>query len=203
MDANQIYSQLRQILGAHKREIENLQDEIRKIRDVARGPASEIDKIPGRRVSYVLVGSQTFTTSQDGARGNAINMTVSQDGPFIWTHYPFVLWRPSLPSNATNLGRWRPVYTTPLPVETVTTEVVDLSYEIFDGGSDRALQNAAVPPLVSGPMMVHALPTPTIFAPNSTVQFVPTYHNVLFNASTAATEGTLVVAFPGFRVINM
>lgn len=202
VDLNQTFAQLRQILGAHKREIEALQGEIKNLR-ANRSVQQEIDAIPGRRVFHSLVGSQTFTASQDGVRGSTISITVSQDGPFVMTHYPFVAWRSSLPSNATDLGRWRPVSTWPLADQVIDTNIVDLSYEMFDGGSERAMQNSAVPPMLSRPDQMHPLPIPTLFTPNSTIQFIPTYHNVLFNDSTATTEGTLVVALPGYRIVNM
>jgi len=45
---------------------------------------------------------------------------------------------------------------------------------------------------------------PTLFSPNTVVVFTPTYADILFNGSAAipATEGTLVVTLPGYRIIN-
>lgn len=208
MDNNQ-FAQIRQILTAHKREIEVLQNEIGRLRNAPakRSPQEEIDAIAGRRVAFTYVGSQTFTTSNDGARGSAINMTVSQDGPFIWTHYPFVLWRSTAPSNATDFGKWRPVQTF-YPSEHhaavgTATNVINISYEIADSGSQRNFQNAACPPILSQYNALIPLSAPTLFAPNTVISFTPTYEDINLGGSTATTTGTLVVAFPGYRIVNM
>ena len=194
---------IRKALGGLQQQI----DELRQAHG-NRGPQDEIDSIPGRRIAYTLVGTQDFTTTQDNTRAGAINMQISQDGPFVMTHYPVAMWRPSLPTNATNFGKWRPVYTWPLEAQQITaagtlTDVIDISYEIVDGGSQRNFQNLAAPPILSRPDELHRLPCPTMFAPNSTVQFFPTYNDIAFGGAVATTTGTLVVGLPGYRVVNM
>lgn len=191
---------LRQVLSALKAEISDLRQQVA---NKPRGVLAYIDEIPGRRIFYSLVGSQLFTTAQDGLRGNPIIMTVNQDGPFIMTHYPVAMWRSTLPTNATDFGRWRPARTWPLPTQTLTTNFIDISYELVDAGSQRHLQNLAMPPLLSQPDELLCLPIPTLFAPNTTIQFIPTYQDIAFGGSTATTEGSLVVALPGYRVVNM
>ena len=45
---------------------------------------------------------------------------------------------------------------------------------------------------------------PTLWAPNSTIQFYPTYLNIEFNAAdTPPTAGILHVAFIGYRIVNL
>lgn len=163
-----------------------------------------IDSIPGRRVFYTLVGTQTFTTTNDGARGNAITFEISQDGPFIMTHYPFVMWRSTLPTNATDFGRWRTVCTAYLPTQQLTTNFIDISYEMSDSGSQRNFQNdQPVPPLLSKPDDIVPLPVQSLFKPQSVISFIPTYNDILLAGSTATTQGTLVVALPGYKIINL
>jgi hypothetical protein len=130
-------------------------------------------------------------------------ITVSQDGPFIQTHYPLVLWFPSAPDNATNFGRWRPVSTFPLPTQVVSTDIIDLQYEIVDGGSQRQFQNAPRGPLFSRPDNVVPLPSPVQWAPNATLSFVPLYQAITWNSAVPPTQGTLHVDFPGFRIVNL
>lgn len=194
--------QLRKILNAHKSGIESL---LAKVSLLERGKTleDEIEAIKGRRIFYNLVGQQTFTSSNDGARGNPINMLVSQDGPFVLMGYPLVLWRSSLPSNATDFGRWRPVCSAYLPTQQLTTNFVDISWELTDGGSQRNFQNLASAPLFSRPDAVLPLPKPTLFAPNTTIQFIPTYQDIFLAGATPTTEGTLVVALPGYRIVQM
>lgn len=162
-----------------------------------------IEAIPGRRVFFTMVGNQTFTTTQDGARGNAITFEISQDGPWIMTHYPFVLWRSSLPTNATDFGMWRPINTGYLPTQELGTNFIDISYEMQDSGSNRNFQNLATPPLLSTPNWLMPLPVPTLFKPQSVISFIPTYENILFEGSTATTQGTLAVALPGYKIVNL
>lgn len=169
----------------------------------AKSPEQVLDSIPGRRIYYSLVGSQLFDTDQNGTRGNPINLLVSQDGPFVQTHYPIVMWKPTLPTNATNFGRWRSVYHGPLDTQALTTDFISISYEIIDGGSQRNFQNSPLPPLISTVEDAKPLPMPTLFAPNTTIQFVPTYEDIEFGGSQATTEGSLVVALPGYRIVSL
>jgi hypothetical protein len=194
----QIDPQLAQLLRKMKAQIAALERRPRTITE-------EIDAIDGRRIYYTMIGTQDFTIDQEGTRGQSINMLVSQDGPFIETHYPLVMWRSSAPSNATDFGRWRPVSSWPLPDQVLDTNIIDISYEVVDGGSQRNFQQAAVPAgLLSRPDNMIPLPVPTLFTPNTTVQFYPTYENILFDDDPPTTEqGTLVVALPGYRIVNL
>src|SRR5690606_10068913 len=108
-------------------------------------------------------------------RAAPITMNVSQDGPFVMTHYPMCVWRPSAPDNTTNLGRWRPVSTFPLPEQVVDTDIIDIMYELQDGGNSRLLQNEPRGPLLSRPDNIVPCPIPTLWSPNSVVLFIPTY----------------------------
>lgn len=173
--------------------------------DVPRTPQEEIDALPGRRIFYTLSGRQNFTLAQLGQRADPINLTVSMDGPFCATHYPVVMWRPNTPDNATNLGRWSPVMSYPLPDQQLANmDIIDIGYEFFDGGSQRAFNNEEVPPIVSNPRDMVKLPQPTLFAPNSVLAFYPTYSAINYSAAPAIlTEGgELVVAIPGYRIVN-
>lgn len=176
------------------------------LNELRNGPKSitqEIDAIPGRRIEYALSGGDFFTIAQDGLRGDAITLQVSQDGPFVATHYPLVTWRPTAPTSATNFGRWRPVSSWPLPDQVVDTDIIDLSYEVVDGGSQRNFQSAARGPMFSRPDALEPLPVPTLFAPNAAVQFIPTYQNILFDGETPPTEGWLQIDIPGYRIVNL
>lgn len=166
----------------------------------------EIESIEGRRIYYNLVDTLDFSIAQDGQRFNAMSFTVSQDGPFIMTAYPLVIWQPSAPTNATNFGQWSPVYSWPLPAQQRTNQdSIDLSYELFDGGSQRAFQNEASPPLFSRPDYYAPTPRPVVFAPNAVIQFYPTFNDIFFNdaAEEPTTAGTLVVKLPGYRIVNL
>jgi hypothetical protein len=107
-------------------------------------------------------------------------------------------------------GLWRPVTPFPLPDQFVIgvtdgdSDLISISYEITDSGSQRNFQNEATPPVLSRPDLLVPLPVPTLFTPNTTIQFTPTYERILFNnATTPPTEGRLVVALPGYRIVNM
>lgn len=164
----------------------------------------EIDATPGRRIDSTLTGEITFTTKDVGQRAAPITITVSQDGPFIMTHYPLVVWRPSAPTNATNFGRWRPVSTFPLPTQVVSTDIIDLLYELNDGGSGRFMQNEPRGPLFSRPDNIVPCPIPTMWSPNSTIVFQPTYLALTWNGTPVApTEGTLHVDLIGYRIVNL
>lgn len=198
---------LRKIQGenAQLRAVMNqLMSDMKKLQAKDNDPIKQLNEIDGRRCSYFLTGSQSFTTAQDGARGADISMIVSQDGPFIWTHWPVVMWRPNAPSTATNLGVWRPVYSWPLPDQVEDADLINLSWEIRDGGSQRLFQSESMPPMFSYPGALHPLPFPTVFAPNSSLVFTPIYENIAFDTGdTATTGGLLKVLCPGFRIVNM
>lgn len=171
-----------------------------------RSPTAEIDSIPGRRLFYGLSGTQNFTASNDGSKGQPIQMQVSQDGAFIMTHYPVVSWRPTGPDTATNRGRWSPIYSYPVPTQDYTTlDIIDISWEMVDGGSQRNLQNLALPPALSRFDAMIPLPMPTLFTPNTVVTFIPTYENIAFDGTVGVptTQGTLSVYCAGYRAVNV
>ncbi len=209
MDAN--VQAFLQRLAAEHRELKRQQGEIllayksfvRACEDAPKSITAEIDSIPGRRVFYNLVAVLPFTIAQNGLRGQPMPMQVSQDGPFIQTHYPLVLWTPNAPDTTTNFGRWRPVYTWPLPDQVVDADIIDLSWEMSDSGGQRQYQNLAVPPLFSTPDNAIPLPVPTIYSANTVIQFTPTFNAITFNSETPPTSGILVVALPGYKVANL
>lgn len=165
----------------------------------------EIDSIPGRRIWSVLVDTVAFTAADAGTRALPLLFQVSQDGPFVATHWPMLIWRPNLPATATNFGRWRPPSTWPLPDQVLDTDVIDLSWDFLDSGSQRAFQNAVVPPMFSRPDVLQPLPVPTIFSPNSALTLTPTYEAINFDTAAAVptTGGLLVGAIPGYRIVNL
>lgn len=207
MGPNEIAAFLRQALAPFKQEIIQLRGELASLKQQAQRPRTvqeEIDAIPGRRLFYSLVGTVLFDTTVDGRQGNPVTMLVSQDGPFIMTHYPVIMWKPTLPTSATNFGRWRPVSSWPLPDQVVDADIIDISYQFVDSGSQRNFQSSPVPPgLISSPDNVVPLPVPSLFTPNTTIQVTPTYENILFDGGTPPTQGQLVVALPGYRIVNM
>lgn len=193
----QIESQQQKVLAKYEEFIKTCEDQPRSI-------TQEIDSIQGRRIFYTLGATISFTAAQAGLRGQPLTFLVSQDGPFIGTHYPFAIWKPNAPSTATNFGAWRPVATWPLPTQELGTDLIDLSYEVADSGSQRNFQNQAVGPMLSRPDNLIPLPVPTLFAPNATIQFTPTYERISFNSTgTPTTGGELYVGFPGYRIVNM
>ena len=184
--------------------IQALEDHIRELLSRPQSPTEAIDAIPGRRIESVLSGTVDFDITQKGQKGNPITIVVSQDGPFVATHFPLCLWTPTAPSTATDLGLWRPVTTFPLPTQVVGTDIVDLLYEIIDGGAQRNFQNNPRGPIFSRPDALQPLPVPTLWAPNSTIQFVPTYQMITFNGSpTPPTAGRLRADFIGYRIVNL
>lgn len=166
----------------------------------------EIDSIPGRRIFYTLSDRVNFTADDDGLRGEPLNYQVSQDGPFVMTHYPIAAWKPNAPDSATNFGQWSPVRSWPLSGQQNTDQDrIDLSYEFIDGGSQRNFQNEALGPAFSNPDNFVPLPVPTLFSPNSSIQIFPTYENILFDGtpSTPTTGGELWIGLLGYRIVNL
>ena len=157
-----------------------------------RSITEEIDALPGRRLFYNLSGEVEFTADQDGLRGDPMLQLVSQDGPFVMTGYPVLAWRPTEPAGATNFGQWSPIYSWPLPdQELPDRDVINLSYEVTDTGSQRLFQNEPSAPIASRFDSIIALPVPTLFSPNTVISVTPTYEDILFdaNAATPATGG--------------
>lgn len=183
--------------------IQNLNAVLADLQSRPRSVSEEIDAIEGRRLEGTLTGELAFTISDENTRGAPVVFTVAQDGPFVMTHYPLVLWRPSAPVNAANLGRWRPVSTFPLPDQVVDTDIIDMMYELQDGGNNRLLQNEPRGPLFSRPDNIVPLPIPTLWSPNATIKFTPTYLAFTWNASPAPTEGILHVDLIGYHIANL
>lgn len=170
-----------------------------------RSMTQEIDAFAGRRIWYVLSDRVSFTIAQLGLRGDPLSFTVSADGPFVMTHYPLVSWKPNLPTTATNLGQWSPVMTWPLPTQHSTdTDRIDLSFEFYDGGSQRNFQNEKSLPVFSRPDNLVPLPVPTLFLSNAQLNFFPTYEDIFFDGTPGVptTGGELAVALVGYRIIN-
>lgn len=203
---------LSRIAGEHreiKRTLAAVQTEYAAFRkaleDQPRSITHELDSIPGRRIFYYLNGTLDFDATVNGQRAQPINFPVSQDGPYVMTHLPMVTWRPIAPATATNFGIWRPVSTWPLPDQVVDGDRIDLSWEFSDGGSQRNFQNLPTGPMFSRPDNLVPLPVPTLFAPNTVIQFIPTFERILFDATAEipTTQGRLIVDLPGYRIVNM
>jgi hypothetical protein len=198
------------ILRGYKTAIENLQAQnqqlaahVNQMNSRPRSIQEEIDAIEGRRIESTLSGEVTFTAADVGQRAAPIVFQVSQDGPFIMTHYPMALWRPTAPTNATNLNRWRPVTTFPLPTQVVGTDIIDILYELNDGGSQRLGQNEPRGPLLSRPDNIVPCPIPTVWSPNAAILFQPTYLALTWNGTVPPTQGTLHVDIVGYRIVNL
>ncbi len=176
---------------------------LQALTDRPRSVQEEIDAIPGRRMEGTLDGHVTFTQQDLGNRATPIVMQVSQDGPFIQTHYPMVVWRPTAPDNTTNLNRWRPVSSFPLPTQQLGEDIIDIMYEMQDGGNQRLLQNEARGPLFSRPDNIVPTPVPTLWSTNAAILFIPTYLSLTWNSDIPPTEGTLHVTIPGYRIVNL
>jgi len=183
--------------------ITQLQQIISDMQSRPRSVAEEIDAIPGRRMEGTLDGHVTFTSADSNTRGQPIVMQVSQDGPFVQTHYPMALWRPTAPTNATNLNRWRPVTSFPLPDQVVDTDIIDIMYEMQDGGNQRLLQNEPRLPMLSRPDNMVPTPVPTLWSTNSAVLFIPTYLAFTWDSDVPPTQGELHVTIPGYRIVNL
>ena len=204
--SDQVAAYLRQLASTSKQQanqIAILQAAIADLSSRPRSVAEEIDAIPGRRVEGTLSGEVTFAAADEGNRGAPIIFQVSMDGPFVMTHYPLVLWRPTAPEAATNFGRWRPVSTFPLPDQVVDTDIIDIMYELNDGGNQRMFQNEARAPLFSRPDNIVPTPVPTLFGSNSAIAFVPHYLSFTWDGATPPTQGTLHVDLIGYRIVNL
>lgn len=183
--------------------IQQLQTMVADLGSRPRSVEQEIDAIPGRRIESTLGGEIAFDATQVGLRGQPIIIPVSQDGPFVMTHYPVVMWRPTAPSTATDLGRWRPVSSFPLPTQQLTTDFIDIMWELQDGGNQRNFQNTPRAPMFSRADQLIPCAVPTVWSPNSTIVFTPTYTAITFGGATPTTGGTLHVDFYGYRIVNL
>src|SRR6266850_2385957 len=111
--------------------------DLAEIKSRPRTVTEEIDSIPGRRIESIFSGEIEFDITDLGQRGTPVIIPISQDGDFIMTHYPMILWRPTAPDTATHLNKWRPVTSFPLPTQEVHGDIIDIAYEIDDAGSQR------------------------------------------------------------------
>jgi hypothetical protein len=183
--------------------IMQLQGVVSQLASRPRSVAEEIDAIPGRRIEACLCGTVLFDATDLDQRGQPVIMQVPQDGPFIQTHYPMALWRPVAPDTTTNLNRWRPVSTFPLPDQVVDEDIIDILYEMQDGGNGRLFQNEARGPLLSRPDNIVPTPVPTLWSPNTAVNFIPTYLALTWDSDTPPTQGELQVTIPGYHIVNL
>jgi hypothetical protein len=202
--------ELQAYLGRQQRRLTTLEAEVLKLQGAVGAMPhpvesweDELEKIDGRRIEYRLSGRVLFDITDLGTRGEPVTFQVSQDGPFIMTHYPMVMWKPTAPDDTTNLGRWRPISTYPLPDQVVDTDIIDISYELVDGGSQRNFQNEASLPVLSRPDNIVPCPKATLFAPNSAIQFFPTYEAITWDSATPPEAGLLVVSLIGYRIVNL
>ena len=175
------------------------------VEDRPKSITDELNSIPGRRIFYFFNDVLDFDVTLQGQRGQPATFRISQDGPFVMTHLPMVIWRPTTPATATNFGVWRPVTTWPLPDQVIDGDRIDLSWEFSDGGSERNFQNLPTPPMFSRPDNMVPLPVPTIFAPNTVIQFIPTFERILFDTEpqVPTTGGRIIICLPGYRIANM
>lgn len=190
-------------IGDQGAQISWLVQTLQELQSRPRSVTEEIDAIPGRRIESVFSGDVLFDANSEGQRGQPIVIQISQDGPFVMTHYPMALWRPTQPSNATNLQKWRPISSFPLPTQQVTTDIIDISYEIQDGGSQRQFQNAPRGPMLSRPDNIVPTPVPTLWSPNAAIVFTPTYQSFTWNGAVPPTQGVLHVDLIGYRIVNL
>ena len=211
-EAAQVKAYLARVAGEQremKRQLSEIAAEYKAFRkaceDVPKSITHELDSIPGRRIFYNLSATLDFVVGIAGQRAQPMNFLVSQDGPYVMTHFPMVVWRPSAPATATQFGFWRPVATWPLPDQVVDGDRIDLSYEFVSGGSQRNFNNLPAGPIFSRPDAMAPLPVPTLFAPNEVIQFIPTFEAVTFDpgVATPTTQSTLQVTLPGYRIVNM
>lgn len=189
--------------------LQQIADDVATLKSRPMSVSEAIDAIPGRRLETILSGEIGFDINNEGSKGPPISIPISQDGPFIQTHYPMLLWYPTAPDNTDNLNRWRSVASFPMPTQEIQGDYLDIKYEVFDGGSQRNLQNVPRGPVLSRPDNIVPLACPTEWSPNAIVQITPTYLRIAFtgdpNAGSpvAPTAGTLYCALIGYRIVNL
>jgi hypothetical protein len=195
--------QQQQLIAQQSQQLANLQNAIADLQSRPRSVSEEIDAIEGRRLEGTLSQEATFDAADEHTRSAPLVFNVSADGPFVMTHYPLVLWRPDAPDNTPNYGRWRPVSTFPLPDQVVDTDIIDMMYELQDGGNKRILQNQPRGPLFSRPDNIVPVPVPTLWSSNSTILFIPTFLTFTWNSEPAPTTGILHVDLIGYYIANL
>jgi hypothetical protein len=200
-----LVSRQKAIESQHKAILDKYEEFIQACEEQPRSITQEIDSIPGRRIFYTLSDRVDFDDTLAGRRGDPLQFLISQDGPFIATHYPIAMWKPNAPDTATNFGAWRPVSTWPLPDQVLDTDLIDLSWELSDSGSQRNFQNEAAGPIFSRPDALFPLPVPTLFAPNTVISVWPTYERIAFadGVDEPTTQGELYFGFPGYKIVNL
>jgi hypothetical protein len=211
MDPRQIqqeFTSLKALCRALLKKNQRLEHAVMALQSVPRSIEDELNAIHGRRIDSALVGvsSEPFDITSEGQRGAPILFSVSQDGPFIWTHFPMALWLPVAPSTADNLGRWSPVSTFPVAAQEFGAgDVIDISYEITDDGPGRKFDNLPRPPLLSRPDNLMPLAVPTLLPPNTNLQFIPTFRRIFFDTTPTVdtTAGEIHVYLPGYRIVNL
>jgi len=130
--------------------------------------------------------------------------TVSQDGPFVALALQ-AAWRETQGAYA---GRWLPPSSEELYLRAVSTfnfataprpDVLDFTYEISDGNSDRNWQDKPIPSsfLYSVNGQPAYLPVPGIFPPNSTVTVAVT------PIRPVSAAGTLHFTFWGYKALGV
>ncbi|MDP2607314.1 MAG: hypothetical protein Q8S00_32655 [Deltaproteobacteria bacterium] len=204
--ANDINAIIRTVLQRQNKLDNDLREILKACLSTPPSITEEIDALPGRRIFYNLSDEGNFVATDAGTRMAPLNFLVSQDGPFVMTHYPCVAWKPNLPTTATNFGRWSPIYSSPMPTQdAANNDAIDISYEVIDSGSQRLFQNEPALPLLSRFDAALPLPVPTLFSPNTVIQFFTTLEDIAFNATPGIpTEGgVLRVTLPGYRIINL
>lgn len=203
---------IRTLSGRHQQAMQLIGKLVQDINDLKSRPRTiteEIDAIPGRRIESIFSGEIDFDMTDDGNYGRPIVIQISQDGPFIQTHYPMLLWYPTAPDNTDNFGRWRTVSTYPLPTQEVQGDYLDIKYEILDAGAQRMFQNESRGPVLSRPDNIVPLACPTEWSPNASIQVKPFYQRISFTGNVATdtpvvpTAGKLYCALIGYRCVNL
>lgn len=212
---NEVVQNHANMLGRINRQLAQSQQQLAQltaqVADLMSRPQSiteAIDAIPGRRIESIFSGEIDFDATVLGQKGRPVIIQISQDGDFIMTHYPMVLWYPTAPNNATNLNRWRPIQSAYLPTQEISGDLIDIKYELDDAGSQRFMQNDPRGPVLSRPDNIVPCPVPTQWAPNASIKFTPTYMSFLWNGgggggAVAPTAGKLHVDLVGYRIVNL
>lgn len=207
-----------------------MQDRLNGLKVAYERKANNWERIPGRRIPFVLLGYQVFNNAFTNGRFFAdVHLEVTPRGPFVMTYYPMLLTRVDNGSASSALnGIWQPVFTWPLPEQepiasTGNPTVVDLSWEFQDGRAMREFQsggsrprgsaftNASVNNVQSVPSLVSSAPggcAPLVkhvfFNEKSIIIFRLKYEAVNFVNGTEYTprQGTIVIALPGYRILR-
>jgi hypothetical protein len=110
----------------------------------------DIDSIPGRRMAYNMSMDGTSTA------GNHVDFLISQDGPFILTHFPILLWQ-----YREGTSRW--------VVSGSREDELGTFYLMSDESCQRMLTRNWIN-IYSQPHQLTPLPMSTLFVPNSMIR---------------------------------